>query len=300
MESHKSVTSGCEWSSPLAKTEQSVGGWADQDTEEPTKHSAAGLSCKKSWKRRGDECTKAKVLSIMFFDFLWIINLFVQPFLPQHRLNQDPSPIPFQLKEQGVGVLYQVICSSFNEKPILNHWFEDNSVQKYVLSLLAETEEEKIVQSSLISLHLFSKPGLRDLALSICSISYFPWWGGHRSSFFRKDNSFGSVWFRQLRWGLEVQMVWCFLILTLISLIIGTRTQSSAVVEANFQNSTESCIRWGSLVSTLLRRSSPEEPPGQIGGSIVELAPYTGFYFLLPKKESRTSSWTFSQSPGCW
>lgn len=79
-------------------------------------------------------------------------------------------------------------------------------------------------------------------------------------------------------------MVQCILILTLISLIIGTRTQSSAVGEANFQNSTESCIRWGSLVSTLLRRSSPEEPPGQIGGSIVELAPYTGFYFLLPKK----------------
>ena len=95
-------------------------------------------------------------------------------------------------------------------------------------------------------------------------------------------------------------MVRCILILTLISLIIGTRTQSSAVVEANFQNSTESCIRWGSLVSTLLRRSSPEEPPGQIGGSIVELAPYTGFYFLLPKKEGCTSSWTFSQSPGCW
>ena len=178
LESHKSGTSGCEWSSPLVKTEQSVGGWADQDTEEPTKHSAAGLSCKKSWKRRGDDCTKAKVLSIMFFDFLYIINLFVQPFLPQHRLNQDPSPIPFQLKEQGVGVLYQVICSSFNEKPILNHWFEDKFVQKYVLSLLAETEEENIVQFNLsrfISLHLFPKPGLRDLALSICSISYFPW-----------------------------------------------------------------------------------------------------------------------------
>ena len=67
------------------------------------------------------------------------------PFLPQNRLDQDPSPISLELKEQGVGVLYQVIRSRLDEKTISDPRLEDNPVQKHVLSLLTETEEGLIL-----------------------------------------------------------------------------------------------------------------------------------------------------------
>lgn len=63
------------------------------------------------------------------------------PFLPEDRFDQDPGPISLKLKEEGVGVLYQVIRSRFDEKPISHPGLEDYPVQKHVLSLLAETEE---------------------------------------------------------------------------------------------------------------------------------------------------------------
>ena len=40
------------------------------------------------------------------------------PLLPEDRLDQDPGPIPLELKEEGVGVLYQVVRSRLDEKPI--------------------------------------------------------------------------------------------------------------------------------------------------------------------------------------
>ena len=40
------------------------------------------------------------------------------PFLPEDRLDQDPGPIPLELKEEGVRVLYQVVRSRLDEKTI--------------------------------------------------------------------------------------------------------------------------------------------------------------------------------------
>ena len=120
-----------------------------------------------------------------FWTPFWIIS----PFLPQSRFHQNTTPASLDLKEQGVGVCDEIVCTGLDEEPVSQFRFEDDFVEENVLTTLAEAGAN-IFEMFFSSAHHFFGDFLSSGK------------GGQTSSFRKKSNNADSVWSRQLRWGL--------------------------------------------------------------------------------------------------